>query len=267
MEKHSREAVAVEAAETGAEYAFEHFRTDFDIEQKGDKTDLVTEIDRETQRRVISTIRERFPDDAVVGEEEDERKTVPESGYAWVIDPIDGTQNFTRGTNAWVTSVAIVEDMEPLAAVNVAPATGDTYVTTGGEIERNGRPITVNDEPDIEAFIVASTLRFGPEDRPAVETLAGEIFGRFGELRRIGTTQLTLSRVADGSIDAVVGLDEHPNAWDTVAGVHHVRQAGGVVTDIHGNEWLPGRPGLVASNGRAHEEVLETAQAAFEAIH
>ena len=106
MEKHSREAVAVEAAETGAEYAFEHFRTDFDIEQKGDKTDLVTEIDRETQRRVISTIRERFPDDAVVGEEEDERKTVPESGYAWVIDPIDGTQNFTRGTNAWVTSVA-----------------------------------------------------------------------------------------------------------------------------------------------------------------
>ncbi len=86
MDTDPRTEVAIDAAERGADHASARFRTELDIEQKGDAIDLVTEVDRETQRRVISTIRERFPDDAVVGEEEDELKTVPESGYAWIID-------------------------------------------------------------------------------------------------------------------------------------------------------------------------------------
>ncbi|QOS13668.1 putative inositol-1(or 4)-monophosphatase / fructose-1,6-bisphosphatase, archaeal-type (plasmid) [Haloferax gibbonsii] len=265
MDTDPREEVAIDAAERGADHASARFRTKLDIEQKGDAIDLVTEVDRETQRRVISTIRERFPDDAVVGEEEDELKTVPESGYAWIIDPIDGTQNYTRGAREWVTSVAVLKDQTPIAAVNVSPETRDTYIATEEGVERNGRPITVNDESNTSAFLVSSTLRYQDGDRPGIERLAGDIFGTFGEMRKLGTTQLTLSRLADGSIDAVVGLDEQPNAWDTVAGAYLVERAGGTVTDLHGNRWGPGQPGLVASNGHAHDEVLEAAQAAFEA--
>ncbi|MCO8268033.1 inositol monophosphatase family protein [Haloferax prahovense] len=265
MDTDPRAEVAIDAAERGADHASARFRTELDIEQKGDAIDLVTEVDRETQRRVISTIRERFPGDAVVGEEEDELKTVPESGYAWIIDPIDGTQNYTRGAREWVTSVAVVKDQTPIAAVNVSPETGDTYIATEDGVERNGRPISVNDESNTSAFLVSSTLRYQDGDRPGIERLAGDIFGTFGEMRKLGTTQLTLSRLADGSIDAVVGLDEQPNAWDTVAGVYLVERAGGTVTDLHGNNWGPGQPGLVASNGHAHDEVLEAAQAAFEA--
>ncbi len=77
MDADPREAVAVAAAEVGAEHASARFRTELDIEQKDDEIDLVTEVDRETQRRVIAEIRGKFPDDAVVGEEEDELKTVP----------------------------------------------------------------------------------------------------------------------------------------------------------------------------------------------
>ncbi|MFC7130215.1 inositol monophosphatase family protein [Haloferax chudinovii] len=265
MDADRRKAVAVAAAEEGAEHASARFRTELDIEQKDDEIDLVTEVDRETQRRVIAAIREQFPDDAVVGEEEDELKTVPETGYAWIIDPIDGTQNYTRGAREWVTSVAVVKDQTPIAAVNVSPETGDTYVATEMRVERNGRPISVSDEPNTSAFLVSSTLRYREGDRPGIERLSGDIFGTFGELRKLGTTQLTLSRLADGSIDAVVGLDEHPNAWDTVAGAYLVERAGGTVTDIHGDEWGPGQPGLVASSGSAHGEVLDAAQAAFEA--
>ncbi|REA02816.1 inositol monophosphatase [Haloferax sp. Atlit-6N] len=265
MDTDPREEVAIDAAERGADHASARFRTKLDIEEKGDAIDLVTEVDRETQRRVISTIRERFPDDAVVGEEEDELKTVPESGYAWIIDPIDGTQNYTRGAREWVTSVAVVKDQTPIAAVNVSPETRDTYIATEEGVERNGRPITVNDESNTSAFLVSSTLRYQDGDRPGIERLAGDIFGTFGEMRKLGTTQLTLSRLADGSIDAVVGLDEQPNAWDTVAGAYLVERAGGTVTDLHGNRWGPGQPGLVASNGHAHDEVLEAAQTAFEA--
>ncbi len=164
-----------------------------------------------------------------------------------------------------MTSVAVVKDQTPIAAVNVSPETGDTYIATEAGVERNGRPITVNDESNTSAFLVSSTLRYQDGDQPGIERLAGDIFGTFGEMRKLGTTQLTLSRLADGSIDAVVGLDEQPNAWDTVAGVYLVKRAGGTVTDLHGNNWGPGQPGLVASNGHAHDEVLEAAQAAFEA--
>ncbi len=164
-----------------------------------------------------------------------------------------------------MTSVAVVEDQTPIAAVNVSPETGDTYVATEARVERNGLPISVNDEPNTSAFLVSSTLRYREGDRPGIERLSGDVFGTFGEMRKLGTTQLTLSRLADGSIDAVVGLDEHPNAWDTVAGAYLVERAGGTVTDIRGNGWGPGQPGLVASNGRAHDEVLDAAQAAFEA--
>jgi len=82
----------------------------------------VTEADRAAQRTVIESIRETFPDDAIVGEEEDERKTVPETGAAWVIDPIDGTSNYVRDIRVWGTAVAAVVDGEPVAAATVARA-------------------------------------------------------------------------------------------------------------------------------------------------
>lgn len=116
-----------------------------------------------------------------------------EPGYAWVINLADRMQNFAHRTNARTASVVIVEDMEPPAAVNVAPATDDTYAATDGEIEHDGRPVTVNDEPDVETLTIASTLRSKPGDRPTAETLTGEVFGQFGKLRRIGATQLTFS--------------------------------------------------------------------------
>jgi len=123
-----RLAVAKRAASAGSEIAAESFRADIEVETKSEKTDVVTEADRRTQRRVIEVIREEYPDDAIVGEEEDELKEVPDEGDAWVIDPIDGTNNYVRSIPVWTTSVAAVRDGEPVAAVNVCPALGETYV-------------------------------------------------------------------------------------------------------------------------------------------
>lgn len=262
----TRKQVAIDAAEAGADYAHDHFRTDLEIEEKSSSIDLVTRIDRETQRKIITRIREQFPDDVVVGEEEDERKTVPESGYAWIIDPIDGTQNYTRGMREWVTSVAVVKDMAPVAAINISPGICETYTATRDWVERCGHPISVSETVVPEAFLVAPTLRLQTDDSAAIGALTQKIIDQFGELRRIGSAQLTLSMVADGSLDATIGLDESPNPWDTVAGVYQVRQAGGTVTDIRGRDWKPGYPGLIASNGRSHDTVLAAVQQSIEEI-
>jgi myo-inositol-1(or 4)-monophosphatase len=262
----NREQTARSAAATGADYAYDRFRTDVDVERKTSEVDLVTEIDRETQRRTVAAIREAFPDDEIVAEEGDERETVPEEGYAWIIDPIDGTQNYTRGTRAWVTSVAVVEDGRPVASVNAAPALGDTYVANEGSVHRDGDAMAVSETTDPAASLVASTLRLRDEESAAVGALAESVVADFGELRRTGSAQLTLSMVADGALDATVGLSDAPNSWDTVAGIHHVREAGGTVTDVEGDRWEPGASGLVASNGEFHDEVLSAARRAVERV-
>ncbi|WP_101298432.1 inositol monophosphatase family protein [Halegenticoccus soli] len=260
----TREAVVMEAARAGADYAMQRFRTNLTVERKTGKTDLVTEADRTTQRRVVSTIEEHFPADAIVGEEEDERKTVPDEGYAWIVDPIDGTQNFVRGLHGWVTSVAVVRDGKPISAVNVAPALGETYRATSTGVTREERPISVSGRTDPETFLVAPTLRWARDDSAAVGSLTRAIVDRFGELRRLGSAQLTLSLVASGALDAAVAFDPRPNPWDTVAGAYLVARAGGTVTDLRGDEWRPGGPGIVASNGEAHEAVLSAVKAATE---
>lgn len=254
----NRETVAVEVVEMGANHAYKHFRTDLPVKEKSSKIDIVTEIDQSTQNHIISAIKKQYPTDEIVAEEGNERKTIPNSGYAWIIDPIDGTQNYARGAKEWVTSVAVVKDGTPIAAINAAPALCDQYVTTSEGTMRGDEPITVSDRTDLEKFVVASTLRYTESVRDDIGSFMKMVVNQFGELRRIGSAQLTFSLVACGTLDAVIGLDPNPNAWDTVAGIHQIRRAGGTVTDIHGNAWEPSGPGVVASNGQAHDKVLKS---------
>jgi myo-inositol-1(or 4)-monophosphatase len=267
---------AARAADTGASVALESFRGDLSVETKADKTDLVTETDRAAQRRTVACIREEFPDDAIVGEEQAEhgsagrasgeqgdpradiRKRVPEEGPAWIIDPIDGTSNFVRGLRIWGTSVAAVEDGEPVAAATVLPALGDTYLADGESTTLNGDPVRVSTREDPETFVVAPIL-LGENYGGTVGALAE----RFGDIRRFGCAQATLAAVAGGSLDAAV-TTTRMSPWDTVAGAHMIRRAGGRVTDLAGERWRHDSPELVASNGMAHTEVLAAVDSAAE---
>lgn len=256
----TRELAAVAVAESGAAVADTYFSTDLEIAEKSSEIDLVTEADTATQQRMLPLIEDAFPGDAIVAEEADARKTVPETGYAWLIDPIDGTFNYSRELHPWVSSVAVVEDRDPIAAVNVAPVTGERYVSTADRVHCNETDLSVSETADPASFLVASTLRLSTGDHRAFGHLAEAVIERLGEFRRMGSAQLTLSLLASGAFDAVIGFDPDPEPWDTVAGVYQVRQAGGTVTGLHGDRWDIDSPGLVASNGQRHDIVLEVAQ-------
>ncbi|ELZ34686.1 inositol monophosphatase family protein [Halorubrum tebenquichense] len=258
-----RAAVAAAAARAGAALANEHFRSDIDVETKGEDDDVVTEADRAAQRTVIETIRESFPDDAVVGEEEDERKIVPDEGAAWVIDPIDGTHNYVRDIPVWATAVAAVVDGEPVAAAIVAPALGDTYTATPAGAFRNGDPISVSDVSDPRRGVVDPTIWWEHDARDEYARACEAIVSRFSDMRRLGAAQVVLPTVAAGGFEGTI-TNLRANPWDTVAGVFVIRQAGGRVTDLDGNRWRHDSTGLVASNGDLHEEVLAAARAIEE---
>lgn len=253
----TRPDTAYEAAVEGAEIAHDLFRTELDVETKDSKMDFVTRADTETQQRVIEIIHDEYPKATIVGEEEDELKSIPEDGNAWVIDPIDGTTNFVRGIQLWTTTVAVVRDHETVAAVTVAPALGDTYAADADTVTQNGEPISVSTRADLDQFTVAPILRYGSERDQQFGDLLQKLIHTFGDMRRFGCAQATLGMVACGALDAAVSPQPNPNPWDTIAGIDMVERAGGLVTDIGGNPWQPGSTGLVASNGNVHDEIIE----------
>ena len=260
----ARAAVAERAARAGAAVANERFRTGIDVETKTGKTNVVTQADRDAQARVIEVIEEAFPTDTVVGEEEGAASTVPEEGAAWIVDPIDGTNNYVRDIPIWATSVAAVADGGPVAAANVLPALGDAYVADGDETRLNGRPVATSDRSDPEKCAVCPTLWWNHDRRDEYTAATRAIVERFGDLRRFGCAQATFATIAHGGLDGAFS-NIYASPWDTVAGVHMIRKADGRVTDVDGERWRHDSEGIVASNGAAHEHVLAAARDVVDA--
>jgi myo-inositol-1(or 4)-monophosphatase len=280
MEDATRRAtVAERAARAGGAVALERFRTDLTVETKADATDPVTEADREAQAAVVASLHEAFPSDAFVCEEEatpvgeggihdgvgtvEIRRSLPETGEAWVVDPIDGTANFVRGGRFWATAVAAVVDGDPVAAATYLPAQEDVYTAGPEETTRNGDAVSVSGRSDPEAFAVALIGRWTGSTADQYVSLFRACTRRFGDVRRLGSMQGVLALVAAGGLDAAF-MPGRPHPWDAVAGVHLVRSAGGTATDVGGEPWHHASEGLVVSNGVRHGRVLDAVR---EAVH
>jgi len=272
-----RAALAERAARAGGVVARNRFRERLAVETKASKNDVVTAADRDAQAQVVATVREEFPDDRFLCEEELVSRsgpetgetdptpvdTVPETGTAWVVDPIDGTTNFVRGLRTWATSVAAMADGETVGAATYMPSMGDLYACGPESATRDGTSLAVSERTDPETFVVTPVGWWDLDDRAEFGRLCTAVVERFGDMRRIGSFQATLAFIADGALDGAV-CPTRTNPWDTLAGVHMVRQAGGTVTDLDGDPWAHDSGGLVASNGEAHDELVAAANAALE---
>jgi len=268
-----RGVVAERSARAGGVVARESFRGTLAVEQKSNKNDLVTDADREAQRQVIATIRQEFPDAGLFCEEGsipggtapddvDLHESVPVEGDAWIVDPIDGTANYVRGNSRWATVVAAVADGEPVAAATVLPAQEDVYAAGPDRATLNGDPLSVSGRTDPETFAVSllGWWSAGAADRHA--SLFARCANAFGDVRRSGSMQVSLALVAGGGLEGAV-LPHPGNPWDTVAGAHLVRCAGGRVTDLEGDRWIHDADGMVVSNGEEHGSLVDAAREAL----
>ena len=263
-------ALAERAARAGGVVARQTFRELLAVETKEGPLDLVTDADRDAQRQVIATIRQEFPDAPLVCEEDSHPPGVditledssPQSGTAWVVDPIDGTANYVRGMRFWTTTVAAVRAGEPVGVATYLPAIEDSYTAGPESVSLNDEPMAVSDRTDPALFAVGLIGRWDSETVP-VELLRRATHN-VGDIRRLGSMQGALALVAAGSLDGAF-TPTTPPPWDTVAGVHLVRRAGGTATDIHGDRWHADATGLVVSNGEGHDRLVEVVQAGREA--
>ena len=269
MDETHRVAVTERAARAGGIVARDTFRQEVAVETKADKTDVVTAADRDAQQQVVATVRQDFPDDPVLCEEEevpvvgsvDRRDSVPASGPVWVVDPIDGTANYVRGLRYWATVVAALVDGDPVGVATYLPAQGDIYAAGPESVTRNGDSIGVSGRTDSETFALGAVGRWPRRDAGASLDALGT---RFGDIRRVGSMQATLALVAGGSLDGAVTTGT-PHPWDSVAGAYLVQRAGGTVTDLRGEPWTHDSTGLVVSNGQAHDRLLAAVSDSLDA--
>lgn len=224
-------------------------RADTSVRTKDDGTP-VTQADEEIERVLRKEIASAFPDHGVLGEEEGE--TIGTSGARWILDPIDGTKNFSWGIPLWGTLIALELGDEIVAGVVSCPGVGERYSAGRGlGATRNGETIRVSSVGDLASARVAFTSVNSFTEQGRLDQ-----FLRYVEIskhnRGIGDCYGHML-VACGSVDAMV--EPRLSAYDLAPLIVIVEEAGGRFTDIDGNNTIYGQS-VVSSNGRIHEAVL-----------
>ena len=251
-------ALAVRAGREAGEIIRDGMSQPFDVDMKG-RRDLVTSIDRESETLIIRTIRGRYPRDRIVAEESAPvapgEGTGESTGRAWIIDPLDGTNNFAHGYPFFCVSIAIEEGGELVAGVAYDPLRDELFVAERGRGARlNGEPIHVSTTESLSDSVVATGF---PYDRTEGSENNLANLNRFilsvRGIRRGGSAVLDLVYVACGRLDGFWELNL--NIWDVAAGGLIVREAGGTVTNFSGEGWDHTTGDIVAGNSLIHTQM------------
>ncbi|MGH7155731.1 MAG: inositol monophosphatase family protein [Acetobacteraceae bacterium] len=242
-----RAAVLNDTVMAAGRMAVEFFaaRDRLEVSLKGPQ-DFVTEADRAVEDLLAARLAVAFPGDGFLGEETGFR----EGSDVWVVDPIDGTANFVRGIPHFCVNVAFVRDGRTELGATYNPIAGELYFARRGHgATRNGAAIAVAPTPSLsEAAVEVGWSTRVPN--AAYLRCVGQILDAGAHVRRGASGALGLAFVADGRTDAYVEL--HMNAWDCLAGLLLVREAGGRVGPYLQQDGLrSGGPVLAAAGGVA----------------
>jgi myo-inositol-1(or 4)-monophosphatase len=249
--------VAEAAARAGGAVLMRSLRDggDLEIHYKDARANLVTAVDRESQRAVTETILTAFPDHAVDGEE----GTAGNLGAAdvWYVDPLDGTTNYTHGLPFFCVSVAFWSHGATVAGAIYDPLREEMFVgVRGGGATLNGTPIGVSDIARLDrALVVAQAQTVDPAEIRAYAGLVERLMSVSGGLRSLGSPALTLCSIAAGRLEAY--CEYTMDAWDILAGQLILAEAGGLLTLFDGRPHdTADRVDVVASNGYIHPELI-----------
>jgi myo-inositol-1(or 4)-monophosphatase len=219
------------------------------ISAKSTPTDLVSDADVRTERLIRARLEAARPDDAILGEEGDDRPGT--SGLRWVVDPLDGTVNFLFGIPQWCVSIACEDDAGALAGVVHDPMRGETWAATrDGAATLDGVPLRPALRGDLATALVATGFGYDAAVRESQARVVARLLPRVRDVRRFGAAALDLAWAAAGRVDAYFERGVKP--WDVAAGALICARAG---LEVH--ELPPAPPAdaglLVAPPGLAGE--------------
>lgn len=245
--------VAIEAGLTAGDLVMSHFRQPQSVQYKSGK-DFTTEIDAQSETLIKELIGQYFPSHGFLGEEQG---VSGQMNYQWIIDPIDGTFNYTFGLPYFAVSIALVHDGIPLVGVVYDPCHGELFFAQrGGGAWMNTRAVRTSDRKKLEDAIVCLDFSYDVDERmESLDRIRG-LVPYIRSFRVLGSAALGLVYVACGRLDVFFHQELKP--WDWAAAALIVQEAGGRLTGIHGREQrtVTGSQDVLATNGLVHDELL-----------
>lgn len=223
---------AVRLARLAGQVQLRHFRSrSLGIEVKlHNDFNVVTSADKESESLILSAIRQAYPDHAILAEESG--ATDGKAGYRWVIDPLDGTTNFSAGLPVYSVSIAVELDGNPIVGVVYAPYLDELFTAVRGEgAWLNGNPISPSATTSLSRAVVSTGFPYDKAQNPDnnLDNVA-RVMPLVRGLRRLGSAAVDLCYVAAGFLDGYWELNL--NRWDIAAGSLIAQEAGACVTSF-----------------------------------
>lgn len=215
---------------------------------------IATEADLESERTIKSILTQAFPEHSFLGEESGLEKRDGE--YTWVVDPLDGTTNYTIKNPYFAVSIALVHREEPVLGVVYYPVAEELFTGEKGKgAALNGREIEVSKKEVVGESVVTFCNNRSESSIRRMARIFLDMKLVTNKLRQLGAGALELCYVASGRTESFLTPDVNP--WDVAAGTVIVREAGGMVTDFEGRPFTTASRDILASNGLVHRELLE----------
>ncbi|MFW5928336.1 MAG: inositol monophosphatase family protein [Thermoplasmatota archaeon] len=231
----------------------ENFGERLEVDHKG-KYDLVTKMDMKSEKYIVDSINERFPDHDIVTEETDLEKTG--SDYVWYIDPISGTTNYAHSLPVFSVSIGLTYEGEVIAGAANDPLRKELfYASKDDGAFLNDEKIHVSNVKELKDSVLGTSFSYDEEERKINLQHFNKLMPNVQGLRRSGSVAVDLPHVACGRMDGFWAI--HLKPWDLAAGKLIVKEAGGKVTKLIGDKHHVKESYIMATNGEIHDEMIE----------
>jgi myo-inositol-1(or 4)-monophosphatase len=244
--------VAIAAAKGAGEILLSNFGSSRQIKHKS-QGNLVTEVDLLSEKFIIKLLTEEYPDCSILSEELN--SSAPITDCTWVVDPLDGTNNYVFGIPFFCVNVALVRGEDILLGVTYDPLRGELFRAEKGQgAYLNDSPLRVSEESSLQAAVLGFDLGYSQERGREMLDAANRLWGQVHCVRLLGSSALGLAYVACGRISLYYHRYLFP--WDIASGLLLVREAGGKVTDWQGNSASYRSKEIIAANSKLHREFM-----------
>lgn len=242
--------------------AYEVIKSGFNnVKTSTEKTrgDFVTDVDVASEKIILEYLGEKFPDDSLITEESDNKAGV--SGFSWIIDPLDGTNNFLRGLPFAGLQIAVLQNEKPVLGLLANLSEDVVYFAELGQgafitdfSQKRMTIIHVSDRRLHDSMVVISS-NIAQDSSGTQKKVLESVFPSAASCRVLGVAVNEFPYIANGNIEAVIS--NHPKSVDITAGSLLIEEAGGRVTTYQGAPWQPDMKTIIASNGLIHEDLLK----------
>jgi myo-inositol-1(or 4)-monophosphatase len=244
--------VAIAAAKGAGEILLSNFGSIRQIKRKS-QGNLVSEVDLLSEKFIIEFVTGEYPACSILSEELN--SSAPTTGYTWVVDPLDGTNNYVFGIPFFCVNVALVKGEDILLGVTYDPLRGELFRADKGRgAYLNHSPIQVSKESSLLAALIGFDLGYNRERGWEMLDVADKLWGQIHCARLIGSSALGLAYVACGRISLYYHRYLFP--WDVASGLLLAREAGGKVTDWQGNPASYRSKEIIAANSKLHRKFM-----------